>query len=334
MPSPSGASRSVTRVAAAGAFFAGLALLGFVMVMLAVAASLAGTTPLVLHDVTVDNGTATLTYPVPAVSRGMRLQGDYAFHGDPGTVVVGWCSDYRRILAGQAPYDPAFWRTSTTSGSFDLTQDDILPRTWHYFPPAPPAPPGDPTRTRELYLCSGAFVLLQWPADQPRPDVALQVREAPLDADAAAPLGLLSLLGGALLLAGGLAWGRARNRDAHLGAAAEDESTAETLLRAVERTGGWIERTRRTVLVSGILGVFLWYPVLLPWAWNVGSRASTSPAAPWIVAGGALLLLLALTALWAREYLRLDRELVAWSERVARLRAREAALLNELEETP
>jgi hypothetical protein len=96
--------------------------------------------------------------------------------------------------------------------------------------------------------------------------------------------------------------------------------------------GEQLERARRHLLYAGVLGVVLWYPVLVPWAWNQASRTSDSPLFPWGVGVLTLAFLLVLTLLWARELHRLDRELLAWRSRMAELRKRESGLMETFEQ--
>ena len=79
-----------------------------------------------------------------------------------------------------------------------------------------------------------------------------------------------------------------------------------------------------------MLGVFLWYPILVPWAWQQAARASDVPIFPWAIAAMTLVFLLVLTVLWAREFARLDRELHGWRDRLKELRERETHLMDKL----
>jgi hypothetical protein len=138
------------------------------------------------------------------------------------------------------------------------------------------------------------------------------------------------MVGGALLaLFGGLAWARVLGPRA-VSAPAQD-STVEALRGSLDRMGEQLERTRRHLLFAGVLGVFLWYPILVPWAWQQAARASDDPLVPWAVAAMTIAFLLALTLLWAREFLALDRELNAWRGRLRELRSREQAFMDTLE---
>ncbi len=80
-----------------------------------------------------------------------------------------------------------------------------------------------------------------------------------------------------------------------------------------------------------MLGIFLWYPFLVPWTWRQAALASDDPVLPWAVAAATLVFLIALTILWAREFLRVDRELTGWRGRMGELRRREEGLMSALE---
>jgi len=110
-----------------------------------------------------------------------------------------------------------------------------------------------------------------------------------------------------------------------------EDSTVEALRASLDRMGEQLERTRKHLLLAGILGVFLWYPFLVPWAWQQAARSSDDPVVPWGVAAMTLAFLVVLTILWAREFLHLDRELNAWRGRIGELRDREEHLMDALE---
>lgn len=313
------------------AFVAGLALVSFTLLMLSVGAGMAGVQHVEEYHITTNNGTATLAYPVANDLRhDSRLEGEYRFPQAPGTAMVIGCGDYAAVMAGGAPSAPAEWLVGAREGRFSLRTPQL------HFGPASflPPNPGDPAPLR--FYCGNYFVAFQWTVDPAeadplanRPDVDLVVRTLPLDGEATAPFTIFGTAGTLLALLGGVGWARRINARRRVPPADEDESAAETLLRVLERTGEWLERTRRSLLMAGVLGIFLWYPVLVPWAWAVGAKSSARPWMPWFLSGAVVVLLLLLSAFWAREYLRLDKELAAWRERMARLREREARLLSD-----
>lgn len=289
------------------AFAAGVALLGVTLLVFSLAASGAQPQRIEYHEEGVANGTAYLAYPIPLQGRAdLRLDVAFRFP-ESGAAYTATCRDLERIKAGGAPlaYD---MRTEGPRGRFSTS--------------VPALAAGCPVQ----------YVILSWPAptgnlDANRPEVEVVVSSILVDG----PVGALAvgagILGALLATSSGIAWGRRLNRAVASGPAPGDESTAEALLHAVERGGRWLERTRRYLVAAGVLGVFLWYPVLLPWAWQTALRGTRERWVPWALAAGAVAVLLALTAAWSVEYLRIDRELNAWRERVARLRQREAALL-------
>jgi hypothetical protein len=99
----------------------------------------------------------------------------------------------------------------------------------------------------------------------------------------------------------------------------------------VEPAGAWLERTRRYLIVSGVLGALVWYPVLVPWAWSLAREGSLLVWSPWIASAGIALFLVGMSALWIAHYRRLDREIREWRARLARLKVEERAIIDELD---
>lgn len=301
------------------AFVAGLVLLGLAILVAALAATGSdlpvGAEP---EEFSV-NGTAHLVYPVSVGARGDdRLTVHFRFPEDAGTGMVVRCGDHQRLRAGEAPLEPQVV-TAGRSGSFSTTlSGSFLGGS-----------------TRDAY-CPFLYVVLQWPAGEGdaarnRPLVTMVRESVLLEGPVGAFVGITGVLGAGLATTFGVAWGRRLNRAARVEAAGLEESAAETLLLTLERSGRWMERTRRYLFLGGVFGIFLWYPIILPWTFRYALDGTAVAPLPWVVSAAILGLLVALTLVWAREYLRLDRELHAWEVRIARLREREAALLSELE---
>ncbi|HVM44768.1 MAG TPA: hypothetical protein VM582_02440 [Candidatus Thermoplasmatota archaeon] len=289
------------------------------------------------------NGTAMHTYALTGSFRippASFVEGSWRFPFSPGDVHVLDCLGYDDLLRTGAPYEGAFGVAGRQDGSFRVRVDDVLRNP---FEPHPPPPPGGSVESTPLARmlssphCPGLYVVFQWPAhatgweaNQPEAQAAI-TRGAVAHTPIGQALMVVTILGGVAALAGGLAWRQERLSRRDGPRAGVEESTAETLLLLTERSEDWLLRTRRYLVIAGVLGVFLWYPLLVPAAWRVGERAFYAPWAPPAFAGAALVLLLGLTAIWAREFRRIDRELAEWRVRLARLKRREEQLLAELE---
>ena len=328
-------------------------MLGVSLLLLGVLAGEGATVPLQEASVSNNNGTITVAYPIPAYPyEEAVLEVEYAFPVAPGDAYLVNCIDHTRLVEGRPIEGPAVRREDMREGSFTslLGREQGWPSTRYYrlTDATEPAMAGSGSSAsggggtsigsfpRGTEYCTGVLVAFQWEASSPeawqenRPDASVVVREMPLEGEMAGALFALAILGGASALAGGLAWGRQRDGPRAPSDLDEAAGAAETLRVMAERAEAWLARTRRYVLISGPLGIFLWYPVLIPWAWRAGREGSTSAWMPWALATGALLFLAGLTLLWAREFLRLDRELAAWREQLAELKRREDALMAEL----
>lgn len=318
-------------------FLVGIALVGVSLLLLGVLAAEANSTPVAASTGSVRDGVIVKGKLVPPYGPFHAvLEVEYEFPEAPGDAFLVHCADLERLLQGREPLAPLVRHDDRTSGSFSRSMTDYLGLRTTYFRVAD----GSPVTTwggaalRADEVCFGAWVAFRYSGTDSRvnePDARVHVREVPLDSVPGAILIALAATGAVLGLAGALLWPRARRAAAaEAAAAAGGEGTAETLYRLAERSEAWLARTRRYVLVSGPLGVFLWYPVLVPWAWRAGREASATGWMPWALAAGAIALLAGLTVAWAREFVRLDRELRAWREQLAELRRREAELWAEL----
>ena len=289
------------------AFVAGIVLLGLTVLAFSLAATGAQPQRIEYHEAGVVNGTAWMAYPVPLQGRAdLRLDVAFEFP-QTGAAYTASCRDLERVKAGGSPL-AAGLRSEGKRGTFSTGVPSLAP------------------------ACPVLYVVLSWPApdgdlDANRPEVDVVVSSLLAEGPVGAVVAGGGILGAVLAAVGGIGWGRRLQRAGAVEPADADESTAEALLRAAERGGHWLERTRRYLVAAGVLGVFLWYPVLLPWAWRMVLQGTRERWLPWALAGSACALLLALTTVWTLEYLRIERELASWRERVARLRRREAALL-------
>ena len=304
----------------AGLFFFGLSLL-----LLGTGATEEASRELDPASLTLTNGSAVLVYPVDYYGyRADYINVTYSFPTDLGDAYFVGCADTGRLRGGHAPTDPVLAFASLREGTFIISHQTIAGKTILY--------PIDPETGLRERVCDPA-VVFRWDAaaDDPstnRPQVSVVYHSDRLDGE---EFGFLAALMGAsalVALLGGLAWVRGRTAPTW---PASDDSTVEALRTSLDRMGEQLERTRKLLLLAGVLGVFLWYPFLVPWAWLQAARASDDPVIPWAVAALTLLFLVALTVLWAREFLRLDRELDAWRGRIGELRDKEAHLMDTLE---
>ncbi|MBW3583941.1 MAG: hypothetical protein KY455_12680 [Euryarchaeota archaeon] len=314
-----GSSRWTLERLAPLAFVAGSVLLGLTLLAFTFIATAPGYGPIEDSEQTVVDDTAVLAYPVPvSYNVPTRIDVAYVYPDHAGEAMIAACADYATILRGG---EPTRLHTSSTGDRGRLTTTFA------------PDIRSDP---RDERGCGFLYVILRWEiqADSPaanRPDVQVTTSPAILPGFVSASLVLLALLGVTLTLVGATAWARRLARGRPAIPADEDESTTETLLLLVHESGDWLRRMRRYLIAAGVLGIFLWYPLVLPWAWRMAVQGSPGATAPWLFAAGGLGLLAVLTVVWARAYLRLDRQLVAWQDRVARLRDREDQMLQKLQ---
>ena len=249
----------------------------------------------------------------------------YAFPAAPGDVYVVACDALDPMRRGETPAAPWLAFTHVQEGSFVISQQTLPPD-------ARRAMIVDP-RSGIVSYCDPVLAF-RWGTDGGDPDanapaVEVAYRSAAFDQGRSWLLLVLMTAGSTLALVGGLA--RARHR-AQGPPPSTEESPIEVLRASLERMGEQLETTRRHLLFAGVLGVFLWYPVLVPWAWRQAAQTGVGALFPWAVAGLTLVFLGILTLLWARALHGLDRELSAWRSRMAELRKREAGLLETLED--
>lgn len=302
------------------ALFAGLFFFGVSLLVLGTGALENDATEYDATSLTVTNGTALLLYSTEYYGyQRAHINVTYAFPQAPGDAFFVGCNDAVRMRGGGEPQAPILAFENLRAGRFVVSDQTAAYDESLY--------------VRDARACA-AFVAFRWaaPGDDPapnRPEVSAVYAAPRLDSENLGFLLGLMVISATLALLGGLAWARART--AREPAAPTDDSTVEALRRSLDRMGEQLERTRRHLLFAGVLGIFLWYPILVPWAWQQAARVSDDAFLPWTVAGAALAFLIVLTILWAREFLRLDRELNAWRGRLGELRDREAGLLDDLE---
>lgn len=313
------------RLAPPAALFAGLFLFGVSLLVLGTEATDEGSRELHPTSLTATNGTAALVYHAGYFGqRTERIDVEYAFPQAPGEAYFVGCEGLGEVAQGRAPPSPLLAFTNLREGEFVVSQQTVPGRV--YFTTID----DDGRRVP----CDPA-VVIRWEAPEGdpaanRPEVTVMYHSAQLDGETFALLAFLMAGSALLALLGGLAWARGRASEPRpLGA---EDSTVEALRASLDRMGEQLERTRKNFLLAGVLGVFLWYPFLVPWAWQQAARSSDDPVVPWAVAALTLAFLVVLTVLWAREFLRLDRELIAWRSRLGELRSREEHLMDTLDQ--
>ena len=308
------------RILAPLALLLGVLLFGIALLALGIEAAGEDPFPLAPSSLTTANGTAVLAYPLKNFASGSnRVHVSYAFPQGPGDAYVVHCEDLEALRRGGAPAEALLAFPQLREGRFVATQQTL--------------PVGYSPSMGLLQGCETA-VAFRWSvagddATANRPEATVTSHKTAFDAGRYWLVLLMMTAGASLALVGGLAWARPREWGARPPGA--DESPLEVLRSSLDRLGGQLETTRRHLLLAGVLGLFLWYPFLVPWAWRAAQRTTGNPLFSWAVAGLTLAFLVVLTGLWARELHRLDRELVAWRARMAELRDREDSLMDTLE---
>lgn len=298
----------------------GLFLFGVSLVQLGTEADPDEARPLHAGSLTVANGTAVLLYPVDYFAfYSDHIDVQYAFPEAAGTAYFVDCYDAAALAAGHPPAAPLLEFSGLRSGAFVVSAQTLPPidRYLNY----------DEEANRP---CDSA-VAFTWAAADPepnRPEATVLYYVSGLGGEGFFLLALLMGSSALLTLLGGLAWVRGAAPTGPPG----DGSTVEALRAALDQVVAQLERTRKNLLFAGIVGVFLWYPFLVPWAWQQAQGATDDPTIPWGVAGLTLGFLIVLTVLWAREFIRLDRQLTAWRGRLGELRTREQNLMESLEQ--
>lgn len=308
------------------AMLAGLFLFGVSLLVLGTEATEKGVSVLQPAELATANGTAALVYPVGYYGyRTAHIEVAYNFPTAPGNAYFAGCEDTEALRSGEAPTDPMLQFIALRNWTFVVSSQTAPIRDPYYTV-------DDAARERGYRYCDPALVFT-WDASNGdptvnQPTVDARYFYAPIDGEQFAMLTFLMAGSALLTLIGGLAWARARWRAAE---PPSHDSTVEALRAALDRMGEQLERTRKHLLLGGFFGIFLWYPFLLPWVWQQAARSSDNPLVPWGVALVTFAFLAVLTALWTREFLRLDRELNAWRGRLGELRDREAHLMDTLE---
>lgn len=266
------------------------------------------------------NGTAVLLYPIDYFGFWTdRIEVAYSFPDAAGDAYVIGCEDTAALLGGDPAASPFMRFNGLREGSFVITRQTLPPLSHFYSVDQASRVPCDP---------AVAFV---WATDDPtqnRPDASVLYYEAGLVGEEFFWLSLLMGSSALLTLAGGLSW----VRTTHLASAPTEGSTVEALRASLDQVVVQLERTRKHLLFAGVLGIFLWYPFLIPWSWQKAMEASGHAGTAFGVAAFTLAFLVALTILWAREFVRLDRHLAAWRSRLGQLRLREEGLMESLEQ--
>lgn len=303
---------------------AGIFLFGLSLVVIGIEAAGVDPRPLEPSAFTSANGTALLAYPTKYFGAGTEhIEVAYTFPQAPGDALVVDCEGYGALLRGER-VTPLIAFTGLREGAF-VVSHQTLPTGAHYDIVVDP-------QTGARTFCE-PVVVFAWPiagdASANRPDASVAAHRVAFDMGRQGILLVLLTASSLLALLGGLAWARRRSPAA---TPASDATTLEVLRASLDGMGEQLQRTRHHLQLAGVLGIFLWYPVLVPWAWREAAQTDVSAAFPWAIAGLTLAFLVVLTALWVRELHRLDREILAWRGRMGQLREREAGLLQTLEQ--
>lgn len=314
----------------------GLALFAAGLILLATVGRAEREAPATEGETLFQNGTARQAFALPGVNFG-EIETTYNFPVHPGNVELLSCNDWERVARGEPARDSLLRRDNVTQGSFRFQLDTVFfPMFYHAEPrihhtPGTPTPPLAPLFTP----CSQLLVVFGWTysgnetptANQPAAQVTLHINAA--DPTASYFFVILSVAGAVAVLIGILLPARSGPTIPPR----PDQGTAEALLEAAEHTMGWMRRTQRYLRLAGFLGVFLWYPILIPLSYSWADKLPPGSVPPGFVAFVTFLFLLALSAFWLTEHRRLSRDIRDWEARIAALRARDLAML-QLEPTP
>jgi hypothetical protein len=261
------------------------------------------------------NGTATYLMMLPYGRYDLtgHVTGSWSFPQGTGRFLVVSCSEVANLTRGEPIPDPVLATAPSGHGSIDLPTRDLL---------------FIDVRDARDY-CGPNVMALQWAAGADptltAPRLQLQAENDPLAGATGVVLLAISGLGVILVAVGGTVWLRGQREPPAAGPAPE-ESTAESLRQLTDRSVAWLERMRRYLRLGGVLGLLLWYPVVLAWAWSI-AHVSTTSSVPLLLALVVVAFLGVLTTLWAREYHAISRELRGWRERVEALRRREEEMM-------
>jgi hypothetical protein len=288
---------------------AGLSLFATGLILIGTAGQHERELPATQSETWAGNGTAGTAYVLPRIPLGV-VTTSFTFPAAEGSVQLLDCEDWTRVVEGASPQNPLLVREHVRSSSFTYTIDATLfPRfTGQSAPdPSPPPPP------RLFGACSQLFVTFQWavppstaPAEnEPSADVHLVLQTTA--ASTGSTFAGLSVLGAALVLASVLA-----PRRAPPPAAPIESGTAEALLEATQHSVDWMRRTQRYLAIAGLLGVFLWYPILVPLAFWWGTRLPDGSPPAAMIATVTFVFLAALSLFWWQEHRRLSSDLRAW----------------------
>jgi hypothetical protein len=307
------------------ALSAGIFLFGLSLVVIGIEAAEADPEPLEPSAFTSANGTAMLAYPTKYFGyESQRVEVAYTFPVALGDALVVDCEGYGALLRGER-VTPLLAFTGLKEGAF-VVSFQTLPTGAHYDIVVDP-------QTGARTFCE-PVVVFAWQiagedATSNRPTASVTLHTTPFDQGRGWVLLVLLTASSVLALLGGLAWAQRRSPGA---TPASDATVVEVLRASLDGMGEQLQRTRRHLQFAGVLGIFLWYPVLVPWAWREAAETDVNAVFPWAIAGLTLIFLIVLTGLWVRELHRLDCEILSWRSRMVELREREVGLLQTLEQ--